>query len=525
MASRPGHRPHFRVRLCPVCPIVPGVRHAWRSGTDLLVGARCGVGGAWFSYGMEAGAETREALVAVLAATPRFRTVSDAELLAETEAWEALGRLVDARRIAAAAEVEHRSRDGLGEQSLAFRHGRKDGPDLVSALGRVSHREAKRRIGLGAALAPRLSLGGDDVPGRYPAVAAAVSAGELGLESARIVLGTLQSARKRASGEALAAAEAGLTESGCETTPDLLRVHATVWRARIDPDGAEPSEAEQRRQRAFRFGRVGFDGVTAFSGAAQPEMVALVKAAFQAHGPQGPMLRTVAGGVDTEDLEPQWLEAEGELRTKAQRDYDTFFSLFAAGVRSEQDGTGASLRTPHEVIVHVTAADAAARRGQGWAEGVTARLSIPTVERIACSGGTRILVSAASGEPLHLGRAIRLFSRAQKKALAARYGGCAWPGCTAPVSWTEAHHIAWWTRDEGLSNIDNGVLLCTHHHHLIHATDPQFRIVVQDHEPHLVPRAWHGPPQPRHRMQRHPSRLLPPPGIDDPWLGQPEAQL
>ena len=61
---------------------------------------------------MEAAATTRTALAAALAAMPRFRTCSDDELVAETEAWEALGRLVDARRIAAAAEIEVRSAPG-----------------------------------------------------------------------------------------------------------------------------------------------------------------------------------------------------------------------------------------------------------------------------------------------------------------------------------------------------------------------------------------------------------------------------
>ena len=33
---------------------------------------------------------------------------------------------------------------------------------------------------------------------------------------------------------------------------------------------------------------------------------------------------------------------------------------------------------------------------------------------------------------------------------------------------TKAHHIAWWQRDHGATNIDNGVLLCETCHHLIH---------------------------------------------------------
>ena len=48
-----------------------------------------------------------------------------------------------------------------------------------------------------------------------------------------------------------------------------------------------------------------------------------------------------------------------------------------------------------------------------------------------------------------------------------RDGGCRWPGCDRPPGWTQAHHIVEWP-DGGLTNLDNLVLLCLTHHHLIH---------------------------------------------------------
>ncbi|WP_460794377.1 HNH endonuclease, partial [Marisediminicola antarctica] len=35
-------------------------------------------------------------------------------------------------------------------------------------------------------------------------------------------------------------------------------------------------------------------------------------------------------------------------------------------------------------------------------------------------------------------------------------------------SWCEAHHIKHWDRDNGPTNIDNGILLCRRHHLLLH---------------------------------------------------------
>ena len=52
-------------------------------------------------------------------------------------------------------------------------------------------------------------------------------------------------------------------------------------------------------------------------------------------------------------------------------------------------------------------------------------------------------------------------------ALAIRDGGCLWPECDRPPSWTEAHHIDRWS-DGGRTDLDRGVLLCRHHHLRLH---------------------------------------------------------
>jgi hypothetical protein len=72
------------------------------------------------------------------------------------------------------------------------------------------------------------------------------------------------------------------------------------------------------------------------------------------------------------------------------------------------------------------------------------------------------------GRPLKLGRSQRLFSAAQRIALAARDGGCLMPGCDRPPSWCEAHHIDEWDEHHGATDVDVGVLLCRHHHMWVH---------------------------------------------------------
>ncbi|MDJ0377896.1 DUF222 domain-containing protein [Cryobacterium sp. PH31-L1] len=77
----------------------------------------------------------------------------------------------------------------------------------------------------------------------------------------------------------------------------------------------------------------------------------------------------------------------------------------------------------------------------GYLEGNPAPVSAETIERHLCDTGHLGILFSQSGQPLNVGRDERLFNREQRRALAARDGGCRWPDCDQPPSWTEAHHI------------------------------------------------------------------------------------
>ncbi|MGB3673421.1 MAG: HNH endonuclease signature motif containing protein [Candidatus Nanopelagicales bacterium] len=62
-----------------------------------------------------------------------------------------------------------------------------------------------------------------------------------------------------------------------------------------------------------------------------------------------------------------------------------------------------------------------------------------------------------------------------RKALEVRDGGCVFPFCDRPPSWSHAHHIKHWA-DGGTTSLDNAALLCSRHHHVVHSQD--YRVFI-----------------------------------------------
>jgi hypothetical protein len=94
-------------------------------------------------------------------------------------------------------------------------------------------------------------------------------------------------------------------------------------------------------------------------------------------------------------------------------------------------------------------------------------ISSTAVERLACDCSiTRILLDSES-MVIDVGRAKRVVSGPQSKALKVRDQGCTWPGCDRPASWTSAHHVVHWIHG-GATDLPNLVLLCYRHHWMVH---------------------------------------------------------
>lgn len=114
----------------------------------------------------------------------------------------------------------------------------------------------------------------------------------------------------------------------------------------------------------------------------------------------------------------------------------------------------------------------------------TGPISPTTIRALACDADLLPVVLGGAGQVLDVGRAQRLFPARLRRAITARDGGCAAPGCTIPAPWTEVHHIQWWTRG-GPTSVENGVLLCNRHHLAVHAGS--WDITLEDGVPWFVP--------------------------------------
>ena len=420
--------------------------------------------------------------------------LTDERLCAQTVEIEQLGRLLDTARVRVAAELADRSRFGLGNDSLAFRLGHGKAALLVEALTRVSPREAGRRIRLGASTRSPRGFDGELLPSAHPRVAEALESGSIGTDSAEVIVRCLDEAATRAgisleAEENRAVAEEALVEVAATSTADVVAVQARAWREALDPDGAEPRDEQIYQRRSFVLGRE-VNGVRTIRGTLVGIDAALLQAAFDEAEKPGVVPRFLTEDDEASELREVTTD-EGEVttvivdhRSRDQRRYDVFAGLLTAGVRAS-GGAPVEFRSTAQVTAVVTREELERGVGVGWLDGAEEPVSTLTIDQLVCANGKSLVVMGEHGEPLYLYRGRRYFTEQQMQALAVRDGGCVWPGCHSPSAWADGHHVLEFGADHGPTNIDNGVLLCPHHHRMLHHSDYEMKMIGG--RPYLVP--------------------------------------
>ncbi len=138
------------------------------------------------------------------------------------------------------------------------------------------------------------------------------------------------------------------------------------------------------------------------------------------------------------------------------------------------DGKPVCTADKYQVIVHIEAngsADVSAETFQHRSctldsDACVFPLAATTARRLACDATLVTVLEDSAGNVLNVGRKTRTIPPAIRRALTLRDHGCRFPGC-CETRFVDAHHIHHWC-DGGETSLDNLILLCRHHHGLLH---------------------------------------------------------
>ncbi|GAB3607348.1 hypothetical protein GCM10027413_27570 [Conyzicola nivalis] len=409
------------------------------------------------------------ALCAVSKDVADFQTADDAALVELSRLAAQEKQLADAHLALIAGEIAARSTREMGNSGLAYREGFRSTEELLRTTTGSSGREATTAVRVGRLVREAATAGSiDPVTGeKFEAaqpwladVAAAVSNGSLSVAAADAIRAGLGSPTENVSADALAETAWVLCLEATVLDVDRLLKRARELRDDLDAAGIADPEREWVEKRSLRhfmlsngMGRVVWD--------LDPESYAVVTELYDRATSPKRGVRFVDG--DRKETAERIL---ADPRTIEQLASDTLLGLLQAGADADSSqllGTGAAA-----IRVLVTQKTVKAREGYGRIEGTAAPISLETVERLTCGGDLRTVTIDSFGQPLDVGKEQRFFTPKQRIALAVRDGGCLFGDCDRPPSMTEAHHINFWKRDDGRTDLKDGVLLCKFHHLLCH---------------------------------------------------------
>jgi hypothetical protein len=223
--------------------------------------------------------------------------------------------------------------------------------------------------------------------------------------------------------------------------------------------GSRQDEVERERER-LKSRRLSVfpddEGMYEVKGRLTPEQGALLMRAIEAASDS--LYREKSVSAETSSQGSARLRADA-LALLAER-------ALAAGFGESAPVSGTKAER-YQVLLHVdaeTLKSDGSGLGQSELEDGT-RVSAETSRRLACDGAVVGIGHASDGSVLGVGRRTRTIPPAVRRALEARDRGCRFPGCG--LRFTDAHHVKHWA-DGGETKLENLLLLCSHHHRLVH---------------------------------------------------------
>lgn len=442
--------------------------------------------------------EMESALVAALPSlSSDFSLLDTQSLFSSLDSLERISRAIEMAQAAAAVALQDRhfpvgpNQSFNVEESMPGRSQFRNAAEFLQQRLRISKSSAKRRLLVGEALLPRISLCGSLLPAKYPELAKVAQLSEVGGEALVSAIRALGEAKLRADEDAMLAMESSLAECAGQHDPDFLRPVIQRWQTVIDQDGSAPTDQElKQRQGIWRMRSLrGLHYFQIWADQQQAEVLLTVMNAGT-----NPRAQTVAQrSLDDRSLPQKYLDTLTDALKAALR---TDLLPLSGGARPQLLATASFKELLGEFKVS---------RGSRFGETGSTDSPTPTespasarltftgpinaknIRALACEADIIPMVFGSKGQVLDVGASNRLFNRTQRSALVARDKGCSFPDCTIPAAWCESHHVQWWSRNPWTA-VENGALLCSHHHHLIH--QDHWQIEMRDGVPWFIPPPW-----------------------------------
>ncbi|MEA2646515.1 MAG: hypothetical protein QOE92_1598 [Chloroflexota bacterium] len=312
-----------------------------------------------------------------------------------------------------------------------------DSDNHESAVGRI---RVACKMGSGAA-ADRICVG--EEMEKLPLTVDALECGRIGFAHVAAMARTARAINESRTGQSFD--EVPLLSKAVKTPISRfidLCMHA---RHQQDPEGAGDDEAKNARRRELVIGNPGEDGMVILRG----------------------LLDAAAGAVVRTALEPLARKAgPDDRRLKEERMGDALVELAMHAMDTGSIPQRASQRThlqvtvPLETLLGARNAPAAELEHCSPISGRLARM-------LACDSSVSRIVFGPDAAVVEVGRARRVVSAAQRRALNAQQKHCQWPGCDRSASYTVPHHLVHWA-EGGATDLPNLLLLCFRHHWRVH---------------------------------------------------------
>ena len=349
---------------------------------------------------------------------------------------------------------------------------------FLQEIGYLGKKSANKLVKRAKALNPHRE-GSSVIPAKAPLTGAAAAEGLLSDDNIDMILEALGAIPE----EHHATAEPKLVAMAKNGGPDQVRTVGERILGHVRPDGDPPAEPGEPERRCFlhKKRKGGWKLEADVDDVAGAFMNATLDAMSQPRtGDDGPDLRDIT-----------------------RRRADALVDVFDMAMNSPDLPTQAGERI--HLTVTIPAAVLKSAMGQACLD-LTTQISAWEARVWACDCTVLPATLGADGEVLDLGRAKRLITPGQRRALYLRDRGCAFPGCNRPPRNCQGHHIIHWDHG-GPTNLANLVLLCAHHHRVLHRTGWDVRL-APDGLPEFLPPSWLDRERKPRRNNLHPPIAL-----------------